>query len=128
MGFPCLVLAADPFQVSVRMDDGRRTTDDRPEKAENRQRMLSVQVDVPPHHKLYADQFSVEAPAPVRLIARFLPAPEKQADPLIGETKLVITQSFKALYAVESLNTNPLPVTVRWQGCDETVCFLPAAK
>ena len=47
MGTTCLVMAADPFQVSVQLvssnspsvstDDGQRTTDDSPEKTEDGQ-------------------------------------------------------------------------------------------
>lgn len=131
-------MAADPFQVSVqsvssndpsaKTDDRRQTTDDNPEKIKNGRQILAVQVEIPDHHKLYADQFRVEVPAPASLIPRFLPTPEKQADPLSGENTLVFTRSFKALYAIENLNTNRLPVTVWWQGCNETVCFLPVTK
>jgi len=73
MGLTCLVMADDPFQVSVRADVRRQTPDASPEKTEGQ--MLSVQVDVPPHHKLYADKFRVEVPSPVRLIPRALPVP-----------------------------------------------------
>ncbi|MDP2990822.1 MAG: cytochrome c biogenesis protein CcdA, partial [Kiritimatiellota bacterium] len=89
---------------------------------------MTVQVAIPPQHRLYADQFHVEVPAPASLIPRFLPAPEKQADPLSGKETLVFTRFFQALYAIENLNTNRLPVTVRWQGCNETTCFLPVTK
>ena len=143
IGLPRLLMAADPFQVSVRLvsssspsaitgdrsarnvaynvSGGRQTTEDR-------RQVLSVQVEVPNHHKLYADQFRVEVPAPASLIPRFLLEPEKQADPLRGVNTLVFTRSFQALYAIENLNTNPLPVTVWWQGCNATICFLPAKK
>ncbi|MFA5344089.1 MAG: thioredoxin family protein [Kiritimatiellia bacterium] len=111
------VMAVDPFHVSIQL--ALSNGDDL---------VLSVQVEIPAHHKLYADRFRVEVPAPARLVPILAPAPNNQADPLSGENTLVFTNSLKALYAVENLNTNPLPVTVRWQGCSATVCFLPASK
>ena len=146
MGLTCQVMAADPFQVSVQLLSSNSTfavtapttlkelrgaSDGLPTVAPGAKagrRTLAVQVEIPPLHWLYADQFRVEVPAPARLIQLFLPAPKKQADPLSGENTLVFTNSFKALYAIENLNTNRLPVTVRWQGCNQTVCFLPAAE
>lgn len=121
MSLTGLALGADPFQISVRTDDDRQPTDD------GRQAFV-VHVEVPANHKLYADQFRVEVPAPGSLIPRRMPTPENQADPLSGKKTLVFTRSFQAIYAVENLYTNSLPVTVSWQGCNETVCFLPATK
>ncbi len=131
MWMACTVMAVDPFAISVQFvpsnanavlsDDGRSWPD------KGRQ-VVAVQVSIPAHHKLYADQFHVEIPSPFRLIPLRMSPPERQADPLSGEDKLVFTGALKALYAIENLNTNHLPVTVRWQGCNESVCFLPAAK
>ena len=128
MGLTGLVMAADPFQVSVRTDPTTLHPSLKELRGASDGSVLSVQVEVPAHHKLYADQFRVEVPTPASLIPRYLPAPEKQTDPLSGENKLVFTRSFKAFYAIENLNTNRLPVTVRWQGCNETICFLPVTK
>ncbi|MDD5677211.1 MAG: thioredoxin family protein [Kiritimatiellae bacterium] len=116
------VMAEDPFQVSVLLESPGIAL------AQTEPQLLSVQVVIPSHHKLYSDQFRVEVPAPSRLIPRSLPKPEKRADPVSGEESLVFTHSFKAIYAIENLNTNRLPVTVRWQGCNEAVCFLPVTK
>jgi len=89
---------------------------------------LVVQVAVAPGSRLYADQFQVEVPRPLKIIPLSLPVPQNEKDAFSGEQKLVYTQSFNAVYLVENLTSAVVNVRVRYQGCDQTTCFLPAEK
>lgn len=89
---------------------------------------LVVQVAIPPGSKLYADQFQVEVPKPLEIIPLSLPVPKKEKDAFSGEQKLVYDQSFSAVYLIENLTNEVVNVKVRYQGCDQTTCFLPATQ
>ncbi|MDD5482841.1 MAG: cytochrome c biogenesis protein CcdA [Kiritimatiellae bacterium] len=89
---------------------------------------LAVQAGIPAGHKLYADQFRVEAAAPYKIIPLSLPAPRKEQDVLSGGEKQVYDRSFTAVYLVENFTNGPVNIKISYQGCDQAVCFLPAEK
>ncbi len=89
---------------------------------------LSVQVAITPGFKLYADRFRVEAFPPVKIIPLAVPTPRIFEDAVAGETNLVYEHSFSAVYLVENFTNDVLSFTVRYQGCNQTGCFMPAAE
>ncbi len=105
---------ANPFPVSAALEaeagSGRR---------------LIVRVAVPSNGMLYADAFAVEAEPPARLAPLALPDAERHRDPFSGKDRQVFTRDLTAVYAVEPPGDWPVTVTVRREGCDQTVCFLP---
>lgn len=111
-------LAADqPFKVSARL-----------EAKAGMELELVVAVDLPPQHQLYADRFKVEVQAPVRLAPRQMPVAENLSDPATGEVQAFISRSFTAVFAVSNFHVPPLKVTVGYQGCGPSVCYLPRAE
>lgn len=117
MGLTSSALAADPFRVVIQ-----------PLSAADHSRILNVEVTIPDRHLLYADQFRLEVPAPAMLRPLSPPKPERKADSLSGDEKLVFAHSFQAQYAVENLLTNFVSITVKRRGCNESVCFLPVTE
>ena len=95
---------------------------------ESREAQLIVQADIPPGFKLYADQFRVEVPKPLKIIPLSLPVPQNETDAFSGEQKLVYAQSFSIVYLIENLTNGVVDIKVRYQGCDQKTCFLPAEK
>lgn len=89
---------------------------------------INVRVIIPPGFKLYADQFQVEIPKPLKIIPLSLPVPQSAKDVFSGEQKLVYSQSFTAVYLIENLTNETVNVKVRYQGCDQKTCFLPVAE
>jgi len=107
--------AADqPFKVSACLDDSSAANT-----------ILTVSVSMAPHHRIYADQFHVEVPPPVRLIPVDMPAPEVKRDVFSGEISPVFSRDFHVAYRVVNAGNAPLPVTIRYQGCSQDQCFLP---
>ncbi len=86
---------------------------------------LRVSFSVPDKHYLYADQIIVQVNGrPVD--ASKLPAAKKKIDQF--------TEKEVGMYVVDAVLEYPLPdsqdyrVKVSYQGCNDTVCFLPAEK
>ena len=104
-----LARAGDPFPVAASREGDR----------------VAVRIEVPAGHLLYADSVGVEAAPPARLRPLAQPQSVQHADPFSGETVPVHTQAVVALFAVEGESGGPLTLTVRRQGCDASVCFLP---
>jgi thiol:disulfide interchange protein len=95
---------------------------------ESAETQLVVRVTVPTGHMLYADQFEIRTPDNVKLIPYSLPAPHIKKDPFTAEKKLVYDQSFTAEYLVMNMAGKSLKLSVRYQGCDQTTCFLPVER
>lgn len=90
--------------------------------------VLSVAFTVPPKHYLYADQLSVQAEGNVQLRPIGIPEAKKKYDKTFGKTLRVFDQDSTFLYGVEGGAELPLRVTIGYQGCIETLCFLPQTK
>ncbi|MFC1461740.1 protein-disulfide reductase DsbD domain-containing protein, partial [Verrucomicrobiota bacterium] len=101
MLFLASVLTADeqPFGVSASLT-----------QAPTSEKVLSVVVTVPDGHFLYADQFRVAVPEPIRLIPKTTPVPEKKKDAFSGRETEVFANDFAVAYWVRNLSTNTLPV------------------
>jgi len=114
IAFATLVRAADPFTVTARLERVASAW------------QVTVAVDVPLHHVVYADQrFAVRVDGQ-SLSGRITPAPVSQPDPAdpSGAPENVFTGRFEAVYALAAVN-GPVIVQVKYQGCSETSCFLP---
>lgn len=89
--------------------------------------LLTVRFTVPPKHFLYQETISVKADAPAKLVEQDIPAPLEKHDTFTDELKKVYVEDVAFVYRVEGAQ-NPLKVLVKYQGCDESVCFFPQKK
>lgn len=107
---------SDPFSVTAALEaDGKDVW------------LLKVSLGVPPQHYLYANEVYVDVPAGVVLTPRSIPAPKTEFDSFSKANRRKYTHDVQFTYLV----SNPgrlLPLTVRYQGCSQSLCFLPGAK
>lgn len=105
--------AADPFAVTAALTRAGSAW------------QVSVAVEVPPRHVVYADRFSVSVNGqPVS--GTVAPAPVSEPDPTTGGMAKVYASRVVGIYAVpDAVAARPVDVAVQLQGCSETVCFLP---
>ena len=89
--------------------------------------ILSVSIAVPAQHDLYADSIKVAAPDGITLLPEQVPAPVRKHDPLSGSEHGVFTNSVVFSYRVLGAISNDLTITVGYQGCSPTFCYLPAS-
>lgn len=90
--------------------------------------LLSVSFSMPNHHYLYGDRIKVEAPHHVKLLPKKIPPTTDKRDELSGTTIAVYAQNTTLIYAITGKPDYPLNINVTYQGCDETMCFLPETK
>lgn len=108
---------ADPFAVTATL---------KPETSGPAQ--LAITVSVPPGHQLYADELKIEGPAGTTLELQSRPPADNKLDPFSGAIKAVYLHDVTLRYAVNIPDSAVLPVIVRYQGCNESQCFLPVTK
>ena len=77
---------------------------------------------VPPDHVIYADHVSFETPDGQRLEPTRMTSPVVALDKVTGHTKSVYNQAFTAELTLDSL---PLDLLVRFQGCSNSACYFP---
>ncbi|MBN1867750.1 thioredoxin family protein [Candidatus Sumerlaeota bacterium] len=108
---------ADPFGIAASLE----TRGD--------QTVLAVSFTIPEGHYLYADSIRVEADAPFALEPLDVPPPKKKHDPFSEAVREVydrdLAQTFRV---VPSPDAAALKATVAYQGCSESLCFLPSRK
>ncbi|MCX7002821.1 MAG: thioredoxin family protein [bacterium] len=107
--------AAAPFGATATLDRGSATD-----------AVVTVRIAVPAKHHLYADAFSISAAGGVGIAHAELPAPVTKYDPLSEENRAMYERDIVAQYLLTGALVYPLAVTVRYQGCDETTCYMPA--
>jgi thiol:disulfide interchange protein len=90
--------------------------------------LLVLDYAVAPEHHLYRDMMGVDVPAGVTLNAVDVPAALKKFDPLSEGEREMYEADFTQVYGLEGLSGDAIKVTVRFQGCSETICFLPEAR
>ncbi|MDO9540805.1 MAG: cytochrome c biogenesis protein CcdA [Kiritimatiellia bacterium] len=118
MSFSLTAGAEAPFAVSAALD-----------KSNEGEALLSVSFSIRNHCYLYGDRIKVEAPREVRLSPVKLPPPmAKKYDESAGSTVGVYTQDVTFIYAVKGNGDNPLTIKIMYQGCSETMCFLPMTE
>ena len=91
---------------------------------------LNVAFQIAPNHYMYGDMITVEAAPPVRLEPDTLPSGEMQMDTLSGlnELREVFTGSFVQRYRLAGPLPDAVEVKVGFQGCSETICFMPEER
>jgi len=97
--------AESPFTVDALLEEGG----------------LRVMLTAPEDHWIYADSFSVEDSSGSALVAKSGTAPVRHYDPILKEEKDVFMGTVEFLYAGEGLGS----ATVKFQGCNNEVCFFP---
>jgi thiol:disulfide interchange protein len=108
--------ASDPFGVAPSMHSS------------NTLQVVEVRFTVPTGHVLYADKLGF-AFGTNQLTATFeLPESTSLHDKFSGEQKRVYAGSFVARHATSALTSQPLRLTVKWQGCDEANCYFPQTR
>ncbi len=85
---------------------------------------VSVKLDIPADHVIYAESFSVKAEG--AKIAAVKEAKIEEKPDLIDPSEIVkvYAHSFTAVYRVTPAKDGVV-VTVDYQGCDKSVCFMP---
>ncbi len=106
---------SDPFEPEVRLDETGAPP------------MVRVSFHVPPQHILYADELKISADN-AQLVAVDPPPPESILDHFTGEQKDVFNADVRFVFNVADPKPDTLKLTVRYQGCDDKVCFFPQKK
>ncbi|MBN2161742.1 MAG: thioredoxin family protein [Pontiellaceae bacterium] len=102
----------DPFNVDLSMDKD----------------VVTIKVEVPPGHYLYAESFEVTDGKGNQQQAIHLPEPSPFMDPNSGHEKGVYDASFSAEFKWVPKPGGAGKVMVAYQGCNDEVCFLPQSK
>ena len=93
--------------------------------------VLFVSFSVPKNHLLYADMIRITGTSGatnsgIKIKPKNVPLPEKKFDPLNDSEREVYKKDFQAEYFLTGKITYPVKIIVSYQGCDDSVCFLPA--
>ncbi len=105
-----------PFHVSpsVTTDAGNKT-------------IITFSFKVPEGHYLYSDRILISAEDSA-LTPISIPEPKQKEDPFSGEMEAIYNHDVALVYELSETGHLPLNVTVGFQGCTETLCFLPQSK
>ncbi len=90
-------------------------------------RVLTVSFGVPAQHDLYADAIDVAVPGGVTLVPLQAPVPVRKPDAFGGGEHAVFTNDVRFVYRVAGVPAGDLEITVGYQGCGPTLCYLPAS-
>jgi len=88
---------------------------------------VRVALSVPPKHVVYAEAFQVSVPDKgTTLVSLQMPPSEKKSDP-VDPSKLigVYAHSFESLWRLKVSRPSDARLSVAYQGCDDTSCFMP---
>jgi thiol:disulfide interchange protein DsbD len=77
---------------------------------------------------LYRSMMGVDLPEGIVLSEISVPGSKKKYDQFQDADVDVYTHDVNFVYGLSGPLTYPLEVTVRFQGCDESLCFMPVAK
>lgn len=113
--FPLAAFAEDPFSVLP-----RRFERDGAEYVETR-------FTLPPGHYLYAAEISIAAEN-AELEPAAAPTPFVKEDPFTGDPTPMYTADFALLHRIVGAAPATLALTVRWMGCNESLCFMPQTR
>ena len=107
---------ADPFTVSASLSS-----------AGGDKSFLTLSIKIPPKHYLYADTFRLDLPAGVEITTQTVPLPTNEFDTFSQTTRGKYTHDVVLTYFLARVPPI-LSLTVHYQGCSETTCFLPSSK
>lgn len=88
---------------------------------------LSLAFGVPAAHHLYADKILVRADS-VQLSPKTIPPAKRKYDATLEAETAVYDEDFTQVYSVTGALPSPLSVTVEFQGCSESICFMPETR
>ncbi len=106
-----------PFNVSASIS-----------KSSENKILLTVDYSIAEKHHLYSDMMSINVPEGIKLVADNVPPDINIFDPIGKENRKMYTNNFIASYYLEGVTNYPVPVTINFQGCSETMCFMPESK
>ena len=89
--------------------------------------ILALNFTVPANHYLYAARLRVALDGNT-FTPRAAPTPKAKADPFSGDEVRAYDHDFQLLYNVSPDAQFPQEVTVDYQGCSETLCFMPQTE
>ncbi len=104
------------FEVSGRLSKGTNET-----------KQIEVCIAIPEKHYIYSDSVHVEMENS-ELTELSVPKPVEKHDPHMGKTLGIYTQDVEFVYAVSGSASPPLNLKVKYQGCSDTICFMPASE
>ncbi len=90
--------------------------------------LLKVDYSVANKYHLYSDMMSIDVPEGVKLIPENVPPAVNIFDPIGKENREMYTNSFTAKYILQNFTNFPIKISVNFQGCSETMCFMPESK
>ncbi len=96
-------------------------------KGSNETQKVEVRIAIPEKHYIYSDSVHVEMENS-QLTELNIPEPVEKHDPHMGKTLGVYTQDVEFVYAVSGSASPPLNLNVKYQGCSDTICFMPASE
>jgi thiol:disulfide interchange protein len=108
--------AADGFAVTAEWSE------------QDGQTVVLVNFTMNPQHYIYASSYQVNGVGDTRLEALEVPPAERKMDPFSKEEVDVYAHSFSARYRLLNTETRPLGISVSYQGCNQTTCFLPESQ
>ena len=88
---------------------------------------IETRFTVPPGHFLYAEPLAFAAEG-ATLVPVSIPEPRDKEDPFTGEPTRLYAQTFTTRHRISAPPEGPLAVTIRWQGCNDRLCFLPQTR
>ncbi|MCE9613147.1 MAG: thioredoxin family protein [Lentisphaerae bacterium] len=91
-------------------------------------RLLVVDFRVPAGYTLYANRIAVVPVGAITLQAIDIPPAKEKKDTFTDEMERVYDHDFTLTYTVSPAAVQAMDLDVRFQACDETVCFLPAKR
>ncbi len=101
--------------------------------AEYSQDTLRVSLSVPDKHILYADMIDIEASTSGTLVSlrpKSIPKGKMKKDVVggTGAVREVFLHDVTFEYVVDPSDLDELEVTVQYQGCNDSICFLPQTR
>jgi len=120
----CLLLALtakatdeDPFSISAEF---RRSPRLEP--------LVVVRLSIQKNHYLYADQFKLEPAGDITLRPFRVPKPKLKHDRFLEKVVGVFEDDLSFAYVAEGYPGGPIRVEAQYQGCSDSMCFLPQTK
>ena len=96
--------------------------------AEGDETVLSVSFTVPDKHFLYAHALEIRALGKTALEPRKIPDAKEKYDPTFEKVLGVYEGNPTFLYTLAGELSAPIKVEVHYQGCNESLCFLPQTR
>ena len=112
--FGTLARAAEPFSVSASVRAGTS--------------VLEVRLRAEEGHFLYEKELQVTAGDAMRLALLEGPRAIQKTDPVTGQPTGVYVGDNVLRYRIVGWDSGPLAVAVSYQGCNDTLCFMPQTE